>query len=380
MKRLVKLFLAVCALFIIASLVVKPVIKFFVRQQLEQVFVQSQVSVAGCTIRPGCQISLYDLRIKRQASYEIAAKEVSVSFPFSSILKPYPLAFSLKDVQVNLSVPKKNTRECAGFLKLGPPGPPLLNSIQIDGMGLDIRTLDLALQAMVSVRIDVVRQAVDYFDGKINSLNLFGLQLQNGTFKSSGSLSPGELSIAQLKYDKLKVSAIKGKMRLSPLALALYDVSAKALGGNLEVSGELKIGKDAQYAADLRCAGLDIEQFVHSFDLQNKFTMTGKLSGSIKLQGSGSSIELVGGELATLQPGGVFTITDTKFLENMAVSTKQSVDLLVESFKDYRYNTGVMSIGVEEGSIVLRLELEGLAGKRELKVVIHTVSIGGQKK
>jgi hypothetical protein len=108
--------------------------------------------------------------------------------------------------------------------------------------------------------------------------------------------------------------------------------------------------------------------------------MTGRLSGDLKLKGRGEQIEILQGSFSTLPPGGTLVIMDTKFLERMAHNTRQPLDLLVESFKNYPYNTGLMSLGFENGSVILKIELEGEAGKRNLNVILHDFSVGKEGK
>jgi hypothetical protein len=72
----------------------------------------------------------------------------------------------------------------------------------------------------------------------------------------------------------------------------------------------------------------------------------------------------------------MLTITDDKFLNNVAKSSGQSLDILVESFKNYHYNTGVMKLSLERGDIVFDIALEGEAGKRNLSIVLHDFKLG----
>ena len=53
----------------------------------------------------------------------------------------------------------------------------------------------------------------------------------------------------------------------------------------------------------------------------------------------------------------------------------QPVDLLVESFKDYRYNVAIMNLSLENNNVMLRISLDGATGKRNLNVVLHDFGI-----
>jgi len=94
-----------------------------------------------------------------------------------------------------------------------------------------------------------------------------------------------------------------------------------------------------------------------------------------KLQANNRDILFLEGDLSSGKDGGVLTIKDSRFLENMARSSNQALDLVVESFKNYRYNTGVVSLGLENNNVVFLIDLEGSAGKRSLKIIWHDFNL-----
>ncbi|MFH1281952.1 MAG: hypothetical protein ABIH91_04490, partial [Candidatus Omnitrophota bacterium] len=102
---------------------------------------------------------------------------------------------------------------------------------------------------------------------------------------------------------------------------------------------------------------------------------TGMFSGEIKLKGQGAVIEALGGNFLAHPSGGTLVIMNTKFLENIVLSMRQPVNLLVESFKDYHYNAGVMDLSLEHNNVMLKMSLDGKTGKRDLNVVLHDFGI-----
>ncbi|MDP2911079.1 MAG: hypothetical protein Q8N76_01950, partial [Candidatus Omnitrophota bacterium] len=58
-------------------------------------------------------------------------------------------------------------------------------------------------------------------------------------------------------------------------------------------------------------------------------------------------------------------------LENVAKQSNQPLDIIVESFRNYNYNNGMISLGMESGNLVMDIKLDGKAGKRNLAVVLH---------
>jgi len=158
---------------------------------------------------------------------------------------------------------------------------------------------------------------------------------------------------------------------LSGKELFLENVYANVLGGNIGGNLKFKINQDFSYGAALKIINLDIARFINDFDLKEKFEMTGRLSGDLALKGKGSDIEILNAKLSSLESGGRLIIKNTKFLENMARDTNQSLDLLVENFKNYHYNTGTIKLFIENRNLIMDTVLDGEAGKRNIDIILH---------
>ena len=370
MRRLIIILSFICFFILISSFFIKPVIMVLVKKQLENVFIQSQVSIKGYALDPKQRLSFLDIEIKRQGVYDIKVKEVVIQYNLFSVLKASSLKLSLKGSRVYLNTPNKRIGEFTSYLKVG-QGRPFLGSVEVSDLALDLSTLDLIAKANLSLRLNLFTKALDYLDFKMNTFNMFDVQLENLSLKLGPEFSHGDFEISKIKYNKLSIADIKGKIKLEGMALLLYGLKARVLDGDIQGDLDLKIDKEMQYLVNLQCADLDIDRFVHDFELGEKFNMTGKLSGGLKLKGNRVEIEMLRGNFSTLSPGGTLTIQDTKFLENMARKTQQPIDLLVESFKNYHYNVGLINLGFEDGSIILNIGLVGETGKRNLNVILH---------
>lgn len=77
------------------------------------------------------------------------------------------------------------------------------------------------------------------------------------------------------------------------------------------------------------------------------------------------------GYFNTAAPGGVLIIKDKMFLENVARQSNQPLDIIVESFRNYNYNNGIIKLSIESGNLTMEMRLDGMAGKRSLAVVLH---------
>ena len=316
-----------------------------------------------CTFRPGGGITLFDIDINRTGLYSIKIREAAVG---------YGLKLTLKGTSVYINTPKQKIQEFFGLLKLDRKGSPF-KAVNISDLNLNLNTQDLTVNAALSLKLNLAEQSLDYLDLKMSHFKISDMRLDD-TFSKLSS-EQGDFKIGQLKYGKLSVNGIKGNIKLLGAELSLSGLGAKVLNGDVEGEGYLKIGQEAQYSISLKCTGLDTEKFVQDFEFGKKFNMTGVISGDIRIKGKGAAIEVLAGNFLADPAGGTLVIVDTKFLENIAQSTHQPVDLVVESFKDYHYNVGTMNLSLENNNVMLRISLDGRTGKRDLSVVLHGFGI-----
>ncbi|MFH1641081.1 MAG: YdbH domain-containing protein [Candidatus Omnitrophota bacterium] len=335
------------------------------------VFIQSRVSVRGCSFKPSSELSLIGIEIKREGAYDITIKEAKVQFDLFSLFKPGSLKLILKEARVFVNTPNKGIRELSGYLKLRSGGAAVFGYAEVKDAKLDLNTQDSRAKAALSCGINILGQSADYLNLKLAELKLSAVQLEDAFLELKQGLGRGTLNLSKVKYDKLNITDIKGAIKLEGKTLFLSSLSARALDGDLQGDFNCEMDKGIQFIATLKFIGLDIEQFVRDFNLREKFNMTGRLKGELVIGGSAWRIAMLKGDFFTLEPGGMLVIKDTKFLENMARRTRQPLDLLVESFKNYGYNVGLMTLGIEESNIIFKMTLEGEAGKRNLSVVLH---------
>ncbi len=344
--------------------------------QLRNVFVQSQVSVGGTSLLPHRQLSLNDIAIKRPGVYEIKVKAAVIQWDIFSIFKPYPLKVHLKGPWIHVNTPKQGIADFTRYLSLKQGGGMPLGRIEFSSLGLDLNTEDLKAKMDLSARVNIFAQSLDYLDLKIDNFTMLGVELKDALIKLPLGSESGDFTVKNIKYDKINLDEIKGKLKVEDKTLSLAKVSALLLDGNIQADLKLKADNIPYYWVSLQCLGLNIERLVRDLNLQDKFNMTGRLTGQLTFQGNGAKLEILNGGFSTLQPGGTLVIVDTSFLENMARSSNQPIDLLVESFKNYHYNNAVIQVGFEDGNIVLATNLDGHEGKRQLSVVIHDFNLG----
>lgn len=310
MKCLIYILLFVSIFVLAISFFVEPVIIFLAKRQLSKAFSESRVTIGGCDLKPLRQVTLLDIEIKKGKSYDFRVKEISIQYEPSSILKRNILTLSLRDV------------------------------------------------------ISVVAFEIDYLDSQ-------DFRLENASLKINQKQDSGNLYIDKVQYNKLKVEEIKSGLRLEDKALFLDSFSAQALGGQVQGGLSFRIDEKREYSGNLEFINLDLEKFVKDFNLSKKFQMTGRLGGSVAFKGRGYNLIALAGDFCAAEQGGMLIIRDNRFLENIARNSKQPLNILVESFKDYDYNTGVMRLSLDKGNLVLDIALNGETGRRNLNITLH---------
>ena len=186
----------------------------------------------------------------------------------------------------------------------------------------------------------------------------------------------GEVYLEQVQYQRLTIKEIKGSLGLEDKGIVLTPLSMQLLGGEARGSVNFSPSKLA-YQAEFNFSNLDLRELVRDFELAQSFQATGRLGGRIVLSGKGIELKILDGDLSATEAGGTLNITDKAFLENLARYTKQSFDILVESFKNYHYNIGRLNLSLDKGNLVFEAALDGEAGRRNLNIVLHNFKLGG---
>jgi len=374
MKRKTYILLIILLLVLVIAISTKPIIIFVAKKQLADVFPESKISIGGCAIKAASQLSLFNIEIKKANIYNFKIKEARVSYNPLSLLRCKIKKFYLGDTSVSFVLPQKSITEFGSYFNLK-PSIFFVSSMELGELKLDLKSKEMSLEGGVRLGVNLVGQVIDYLELKISSLEVQGLKLNKG-FLAANQKSPGEFNIEKIQYDKAKIEGIRSKIRLEGKNLFLENLSAKAFDGELQGDLALTLDKEPQYLGHIKAINLDLEKFAQDFNLKEKFQMSGKLVGELAFKGSGANVQILDGNFSTVEPGGRLTITDDKFLKNVAQNSGQSLDILVESFKDYHYNNGVMKLSLEQGNLILDIALNGEAGKRNLNIVLHNFKFG----
>lgn len=251
-----------------------------------------------------------------------------------------------------------------------------INKAEAIDVDLNFDKDDIKIKAKASLQLDMAAKTIDYIKLKVSSCKTNLFEIEGLILSASQGQDTGEFYIKGINYNNLKVADIMGKSELKGNLLRIKPLLISFLGGNMKGEFNITLDQDMDYNLSLDTQGMDIRRFVDDMKLNEKFNMTGRLDGAFYLYGKGQDIKDIKGDFNTDAPGGVFIIKDKTFLENVAKQSNQSLDIIVESFRNYNYNNGIIKLFMEKGNITLDLKLNGSAGKRSLMVILHDFKKG----
>ena len=383
MRKVILALLLVAIIFCIGlGLALKPVVLSVAEKQLGSVFAGAEVNIGSLEIKPVRRLEFSDIDIKKDPDFAISIKKASFDFTLSSLLKGRILNILLADGLIVIDSTGKSISELNKYFALRPKSPAspagaglLIDSIEINKMRFDISSAEVNAKGSISLGIDPAGQEISRIDLVADFVNSFGLSAENISLKAARAPASGILNIAKMKYNKAVIENMQAGVVLKKTALEIGPVSAKIFDGEIKGKISIDLGKGGIYTAGLEFAGLDTGRIIKDFELQNKFTLSGSLDGSLLIEGSSADMKVIDGNFHSNSPGGDLTITDTRYLENMARNSGQSLDILVESFRNYHYNTGKVKLYLDKGNIVFDAALQGEAGKRNLSIVLHDFNL-----
>lgn len=309
----------------------KPILLSRVQEELRKVFKES--SIHGLKITPD-YAEFQNIKIKEK-NFDADIKKAKVYYDLRSILN------------------KK------------------INKAEAIDADLNFYKDDIKIKARASLQFDMATNTIDYVKLNVSSCKTNLFEMQGLSLNAYQGQDTGEFYIKGIKCSNLKVADVMGKSELKGKLLRISPLAVSFLGGNVKGKFNITLDQDMSYNLSLDTQGMEIKRFVDDMKLNEKFDMTGKLAGAFYVSGKGQDIKDIKGYFNTDAPGGVLIIKDKTFLENVARQSNQPLDIIVESFRNYNYNNGMISLGMESGNLVMDMKLDGKAGKRNLAVVLH---------
>jgi|GEM_PF-708757 len=362
---------AALAIFSIAAyFYAKPFFLSLVNKELQKIIKESHVSDMRFTRD---FIGFQDIEMRDGALYHLKIKEARVYYNLDSILDGKIEKVFLDGVYSKVNI----TRDGLPGLYPFPAGPAegqgrvSIAKFEAVNISLDLTIDDMKMKGNASLQIDLSKKAIDYLKLNISSLSTSLFQAEGAALSVVQNQDDGEFYIKAVNYNKLKIGDVTGKAGLKGDVLSISPVLVSFLGGNVKGEFSISLDKGMDYSLRLDSQGLEIKKFVDDMKFDEKFNMTGIMEGGFFMSGRGQEIMEIKGNFHSRLGGGILIIKDKAFLENVAKQANQPLDIIVESFRNYAYNNGIVGLDLEAGNLVMNLRLMGKTGKRDLTVVLH---------
>jgi hypothetical protein len=180
----------------------------------------------------------------------------------------------------------------------------------------------------------------------------------------------GMISAERIGTQRAALTALGSSFRKKG---ALYDfdrIRADFLGQEIRGRAKVLLGKTPKYDAAFIAGALPAQTVIETFEWDKKVSVTGIFSGKLDIEGEGEKLARLEG-VFDAAGGGDIRILDQAFLQRIADNAKQPIEIVRASFENYHYNTGRARFRLEQKDLLLNLDLEGDAGKRNLEVNLH---------
>lgn len=353
-----------------------PLIINVAKWQLQRVFPASAVSIEKCHFNPKGSLAFSNIHIKREDAYDCIIKEVSIHYKIPQVFIGFIDNVRIDNPLLYVNLRKATAGKLSEMVNISKRSIFSIREADLSDMQVKLATRDLDLDGRISLRFSQKEKDLQYVDAFFNTLKIHAVLFEEVRIKENPSLDiVADLSVKKIVYDKAVIRDLTGALYRDGAVLSFDSLIAQLFNG--DIRGDIKVALDrkSDFSIDLNCADLSLDTFVKDFKLDDRFQLTGRLSGNVSLSGRGFNLDDIRGTLKTDPGGGLLVIKDTGFLKKIASRSGQSLDMVVENFKNYVYTIGIVEVSLDKGDIILDIEMEGASGKRTFNIVLHDIAL-----
>lgn len=358
---------ALIILVVFADLVAKTVVE----KAIEGALPGSRVSVAGCSFPSVGEVHFSGIAIERSGVYSVFVNEADVSYRGRPALR-------LTDVNAELKLPKSTAKSVTAFLPKGSavPSKPFFGRVELERSSVKVLTRDVSFNGSISFSADLDTRELVAIDLRIFSLDAVGVKIKDAAIIASRET--GSIAAEEVCYGRMLLAGITGKARLIGKTLTAEDIKGKVFDGTVTGKLQLLLSSAPKYAASLTAQGLSMTEVVKDLKVSDKVDMTGSVGGVMNIVGLGRSVTEITGSFLSDASGGTLVVKDENFFRAIAERTKQPLDIIKGSFKEYNFKEGKVELISEGSDLVMMLYLEGDQGKRDVRVTVHGFNDQGE--
>jgi hypothetical protein len=176
--------------------------------------------------------------------------------------------------------------------------------------------------------------------------------------------------VERLSKGKVEAKDVTVRGRVIHERFYLDALACSIFEGILKARGEGARGPKgiASFNISFDLSGVDVKKALRALASEAKFELTGAFSGSASLVFEEGRLKAVQG-LFTSLGGGRMVVTDASVFQG--VNATPGANLVVENLKDYHYDIGDITLGLEGPHVKADIDLKGVTGRRRLTIVFH---------
>ncbi len=338
--------------------------------RIESAFIDSTVSIQRCGHFSTRSLEFSTIEISRKGYYDLLIEDVIIEYSLSALFTGRIKKVSVKNLLLAIDCDDEDPKNAKGWLDISDGGLFRLDEAVVSDALFFIAMKGFACEGSLSFIFSPEEKEIKEIELLAPILKAYGASLKDLNVKGGFAGGP-KITISEIAYKDFLLTNASGAARIVDSLLVISPFEAQIFDGVIRGVVNLAFDHGGGFSIDISSEALDMVRFVEDLKLAEKVRLTGKLSGNISLAGKAFRVTEMFGEFSTKDPGGVLIIKDTRFLANMAKRSDQSLELLMETFSNYQYTIGRMSVVVDERDLRLGIELSGDAGKRAFDIVIH---------
>lgn len=369
-KKILIALLGITLFIAIAYLSVMPVTRMMVRLVISKALGGSMVTVGDCRWQLVRRLTLENLHVDGLNRYTADVRQISAEFTLKSLWQKKILNIFVEEPVISVRMPKTdilNFEEKTGEINR----PIDIEHVSVRNARININSNDLKLDAGGSASLDLKQSMLVAADLFVRTMELKGIGLENGSIKLAPGQTEGAISVGKIRAGKLAMTELQSTAHFSATKTEIQIQSGELFNGMVSGDVLINIAQTPEMKVSIKFARIDIQQLVRQLELEDKIEMSGFADGFITLQSRGAGVQILNGDFNMSEEGGTLVIKDSRYLESIAQRANQPVDIFVESFQNYHYNTGKVTLGLNDRNLILDLNLDGGTGKRDLTVTLH---------
>lgn len=351
----------------------RPMGIFTARVALKSVFRGSQVKVESIRLYPLGRCTLSGISIAHP-QYQITVRHATAAFSWR-IIAGLLSSVAIDDAAVAVSLGGRDFSALKGLFPASGAHPGLIRVREIELRRAQIKVQGSALNAvlLVTLKADGVKRQIQRLDAALDSLSYAGCTIERASLTALQGEETGSLYCGAISYGKISVKNVESPVSLQANEISFPRITASLLGGKLLGKGDVRLDIPVSYRLAMRARGVEFAELVKQLKIEDKFTATGPLEGTLVVEGAGSVLGTVDGGFYAAQPG-VLSIRDRRIIENIGKTMPQRIaaDLLMETLKNYKYNKCTIRTAMSEEGLNCSMVFEAEAGgKIGFTVVLH---------